>query len=737
MQQSRPPEAGAPKSAAGAALRFMAAAVPNRFTAAGVAVTALFSGHAPAETSAAADLSAAATAAATAAAGQQPVLPSVEVTGMAIQSGQDISQSIDSVDKQELAEQQLTLLQDALRNVPGITLNSGEGGAHGDSVNLRGLSIPDSFFLDGVRDIGQYQRDTFNSETVAVLLGPASAVFGRGSTSGVINSISKQPLLTPLAEISVSAGDADYSRETGDFNLPLGDTAAARVALMDQRNGVVQRDQVLYRRYGVAPTLALGLDTPTRLTLSYFKEEENNLPDYGIPFIDGAPAHVDRSNYYGLVNYDRTRTNTNIGTIRIEHDVSDDITLSDSLRYANYGFEYLVSGPYLGNDFVPPPPPGTPYDDIEVSRDQPSSAGTTSLAINRTDLTAKFDVAGFKNTLTTGLELSKEQSNVSRYTNGLDDIAPTPLLDPDPFHTQPTPLNAYSLPKGRGSDVSLYAVDSMVLGPHWDVDAGLRWDRFKSSFSEAFTDTGFERTDTFVSPRAAAIFKPDEAQSFYLSYGTSYNPAIEYLIVAPSDNSLSPEKNSTLELGTKLKILNGRAELTGALFDTFVKNVRISDPDDPTVQEMPFDQRVKGVEAGINGYVIDIWEVTVNYTHLNDRITSSADPLAVGKLAPNTPHDAVNVWSTVEPASAWTVGGGMTAVSHRYADADNTAGVPSYVFFNAMTSYQVNGHWKLQLNLNNVTDRLYFTGVYYTGIAENHALPSAGRTLIGTASYRF
>ena len=148
-------------------------------------------------------------------------------------------------------------------------------------------------------------------------------------------------------------------------------TAAARVTVMDQSNGVVDRDQVHYHRYGVAPTLSLGIDTPTRLTLSYFKEEENNLPDYGIPFIDGAPAHVDRSNYYSLANYDRTRTNTDIGTIRFEQDFSDSVTLSDSLRYANYGFEYLVTGPFLGNDFVAPPPPGTPYADID---DFPRSA---------------------------------------------------------------------------------------------------------------------------------------------------------------------------------------------------------------------------------------------------------------------------------------------------------------------------------------------------------------------------
>jgi catecholate siderophore receptor len=692
------------------------------FSAVGLAVGALISANAQADTAAPAT---------------EDKLQSIEVTGTAIHTSQDISQSTDTVDKKELAEQNLALVQDALRNVPGITLNSGEGGAHGDSVNLRGLSIPDSFFLDGVRDIGQYQRDTFNTDSIAMLLGPASAVFGRGSTSGVINSISKQPMLTPYAAIALSGGQADYWRGTGDFNLPLSATAAARVTMMDQSNGVVDRDQVHYHRYGVAPSLSLGIDTPTRLTFSYFKEEENNLPDYGIPFIDGVPARVERSNYYSLANYDRTRTNTNIGTIRFEQDFSDSLTLSDSLRYANYGFEYLVTGPFLGNDFVDPPPPGTPYSEIDISRDQPSSAGTTSLLINRTDVTAKFDAGGFANTLTGGVDLSKEQSNVNRFQNGLDDIPATPLLNPSPFFVPSTPLTIYSNPKGRGSDVSLYALDSVALGPHWDVDAGLRWDRFNSSFSEVFSATGFERTDTFVSPHAAVIYKPDAAQSYYLSYGTSQNPVVEYLIVAPSDESLSPEKNETLELGGKIKLFNGEAQLTGALFDTRVYNARISDPDDPTVQQMPFDQHVQGVELGINGYVTDIWEVSANYTHLRDKITATSNPLSQGKYAPNTPHDALNFWTTLEPTPALTFGAGFTAVSHRYADTENTAGVPGYVVFNAMTYYSVNQHFKLQLNLNNVTDKLYFTSIYYVDIAENHALPAAGRTLIGIASYRF
>jgi len=669
--------------------------------------------------------------------GQPPALPGIEIVGTAIASDRDVPQSVDTVDSKELAEQNLTLLQDALRNVPGITLNSGEGGSHGDSVNLRGLSIPDSFFLDGVRDIGQYQRDTFNTDAIAVLLGPASALFGRGSTAGVINSISKQPLPTPLAALSVSAGEADFWRGTADLNLPLGEHAAARLTLMDQHDHVVERDQVTYNRYGVAPTLAFGVDTPTRLTLSYFKEVENNLPDYGIPFIDGAPADVDRSNYYGLVNYDRTRTNNGIGTIRFEHDLADDMMFSDSLRYATYGFRYLVSAPYLGNDYVNPPPPGTPLADILVSRDQPSSAGDTNMLINRSDITRTFDAGGARNTLTGGLELSREESNVTRFQNGIDDIAPTPLLAPDPFNTPPTPLVVYSAPQGRGDDVSVYASDDVAVGPKWDLDAALRWDHFYSSFSEPYTGTAFTRTDTFVSPRVAVIFKPDDKQSYYLSYGTSYNPVIEYLIIAPTNQSLAPEKNNTLELGAKIRILGGAASVTGALFDSRVTNARISDPDDPTIQQAPFNQEVKGVELGINGYLTRIWELTANYTHLDDRITATSDPLSQGKFAPNTPHDAGNVWSILEPTEELQIGAGATAVSHRFADTENSAGVPGYVVYNAMLSYQLNAHFKLQLNLNNVTNALYFTSIYYSGVAENHALPAAGRTLIGTATYRF
>ncbi len=664
-------------------------------------------------------------------------MPAIEVTGTATSLPHDIPQSVETVSQQEITEQGISSLQDVLRNVPGITINAGEGGAHGDSVNLRGLSVPDSFFLDGLRDIGLYQRDTFDDEAVEALLGPSSVLFGRGSTAGVINQVTKQPMLAPMEAASLEVGTAQTVRATADLNWVIGDHAAGRLNLMDERSGVADRDDVLNTRNGFAPTLAFGINTPTTLTLGYLHQYEDDVPDYGIPFIDGAPAPVNRRNYYGLINYDRTKNTVDIATARVEHKFNDHVSLSNSLRYGRYAFEYLLSAPHLDDDFTEPPAPGTPLSDILVYRDQPSSAGTEDELIDRADLTVRFEAGGVSHTLITGFELSREDSDVTLYANGIDDIPPTPLLDPNPYYSPPTPLDAVLMPHTSGSDASFEAMDRVRLGPQWDLDAGLRWDRFNSHFSEAVSGSAYARNDTELSPRAALVFKPVAWQSYYLSYGDSYNPAIEYLTLAPSSESLSPEKDHTTEVGAKIDLAHGSLALTGALFDTRLDNARLADPDDPTVQQLPFNQRVLGIELGLSGYVTKNLEIHAAYTHLDDRVTSSTDPVAEGKRVPNIPNDSMSLWATWEPGHAWKIGGGTAFTSHRFADTSDTAGVPAYVVFSAMASWSVNEHLELQVNLNNITDKLYYNGIYYTEVDENHAVPGPGRTLLLTAKVRY
>ena len=194
-------------------------------------------------------------------------------------------QSIDLVPEKVIQEQGVNNLQDALKNVPGITLNSGEGGTHGDLVNLRGFSVSDDYFLDGLRDTGLYTRDSFDYESVEVLKGPSSTLFGRGTTGGVINQVSKSPALCPIDDFALTGGTNAEIRGTADLNYVLGDTSAVRVNVMGQRSNFDGQPYARDQRWGIAPAFAYGLGTDTVWTLKYLHQQQDDLPYTGVPFL--------------------------------------------------------------------------------------------------------------------------------------------------------------------------------------------------------------------------------------------------------------------------------------------------------------------------------------------------------------------------------------------------------------------------------------------------------------------
>ena len=200
-----------------------------------------------------------------------------------------VPQTITVIPQTVIEEQGATTLRDVLRNVPGLTMTAGEGGTPaGDNLTLRGFSARNDLFVDGVRDMGPTSRDPFNIEQVEVVKGPGSAFSGRGSTGGTINLVSKSPSLTPFYGGTLNFGNDETKRATVDVNLPvkaLGDRAAFRLNLLGHDSEVAGRDAVENRRWGAAPSLTLGLSAQTRLTLSYFIMEQDNLPDYGIPWV--------------------------------------------------------------------------------------------------------------------------------------------------------------------------------------------------------------------------------------------------------------------------------------------------------------------------------------------------------------------------------------------------------------------------------------------------------------------
>ncbi len=682
--------------------------------------------------------------------GTNLLMPKIELYNAPIQ---DIPQAIDVISNEQLQEQSITRLQDALRNVPGITMNSGEGGAHGDNINLRGLVVQNGFFMDGMRDPGSYSRDSFNLESVDVIKGPSSLMFGYGSTAGIVNQETKLPEKTSFNNVVVKGGTNDLARVTGDFNHAFDADNALRLAVMAERSNVADRDVVLNRRFGFAPSVSFGMAGPTRLTLSYLHQEENNIPDYGIPFLWGAVAPAARQNFYGLANYDRTQTDTNVLTMKFEHDFSSALKLTNTFRWGNYGFNYQVTAPTLTNDYSYEPSPGTPLDNIDVYRDQPSSAGHTNLFSNRCNLAANFATGSIKHDVVTGFGLSRESMSTTRYVNQINAIAPTSLLNPNPYQVISVPSLVSALPGSTGDNINLYAVDTVHVTDQWDLIGGLNFDRFISRFySTGFNYNAAEtrllgrsyaaytETNNLVSPRAAMVFKPADWQNYYFSYGTSYNPAIQYLTLAPSSTALSPQKTTNLELGAKYSLLGGRLSLNGALFQIQAANVRVADPDDPTLQAVSFSERVKGVELTLNGRLSEHWEINTGYTHLQALISQGVTISGAnesGNQAPNVPGNTFNLWTTYAPATEWKLGSGLYFYGKRYASTDNSTSMPSYMLWNLMATYQFNSHVNVQLNLDNVLNKYYFMSAYYSSSSESHAIPGPGRTGLMTISLSF
>ncbi len=655
----------------------------------------------------------------------------------------DAPQSITVVSKALMAAQSNDRLEDALKNVPGITLNAGEGAARGDTVNLRGFSAFNDFFLDGVRDTAVYDRDSFDLEQVEVLKGPSAVLFGRGSTGGAINQVSKAPLLMPQNTVTTQFGTNDLYRATADLDTPIGPASAVRLNVMGESSAVAERDDVRNRRWGVAPAVSFGIGGPDTLTLTYLHQQEDNIPDVGVPFVDGRPASippVPRAAFFGLTQ-DRTTADDDIVTALYQHEFSTAVSLADTLRYGHYDFDYLFDAPNFGGNV---PTPGEPYSSILVGRDAPSSSGIQTNLTEQLDLTTRFNTGPVTHTLVTGIEIARQTNDLQRYVNPFNGnnawVAQTPLLDPDPYETHPLePLSSTqdtSAPSGGA-----YVIDTLGFGPYVDLSGGLRYDYFSADYDQLTVASGarldLQELNRVGSPRAALIIKPTPRQSYYLSYGTSFDPSAEALTLTTKTAGLGPVKAKTYEAGAKSELLGGGLLLTGALFHTEVDNAQTNDPDNPSITVLNGNERVNGLEVGATGRLTRHWEISSGYTYLDGRTIASGTPADVGKIMPNVAHNALNLWTEYELSDRWEVGAGGNWLGHRYADSAETANVPGYVVWNAMASYVVMRNLTLQLNGFNLFNKLYYDALYYTSAAENHAIPSPGRSVSLTARMSF
>jgi catecholate siderophore receptor len=712
-------------------------------------------------------------------ANQAPVSANTKFTAPLV----DTPKSVTVVPADVISQTGAVSLTDALRTVPGITIGAGEGGNPvGDNLFIRGYNAQTDTYIDGIRDAGSQSREVFNIEQVEVVKGPNSAYGGRSSAGGGVNLVSKTAQAYDFNSASVGIGSDKYRRITGDLNRVLGNgvgsNSAFRLNFMAHENDVPGRKVVGGNRWGVAPTVTFGLNGPDRAIVSLYHLTSHEIPDTGIPFNNpvttgadvakngnGTPFAVDRETFYGLANRDFRDTRSDVATIDLRHEFSRDLALRNVTRYGKSNNDYVWTQPDDSK--------GNTVRYGTVWRRANTRATETRTFANVTSLTGELRAAGMKHSFNAGVEFDRETTDRSTwlFTPGTNNpltgtfTCPgsgaatlyncTTLVNPNPYDPW---VYSRSL-SGALTHVSTktraaYAFDTVEINRQWLLNLGVRWDDFQSTLDtlpSATTVAAHAVVDTsFVSTQAGIVYKPSKNGSIYLSYASSATPpgndggdGLDALTAAVQN--LQPQRSRNIELGTKWDLLpGGRLSLTGALFKSTMNNARVTAPDG-TVQNVG-RKKVQGVELGFSGKITSAWTVFGGYTWLDAEIADNgyintgttampvwtASPFN-GNRFPTTPKNSATLWTSYAFTKDFTAGFGMSAMSKVYANVNNNKWVPGYARFDAMASYALNKDISLQLNLQNLTDKLYFDKVsspHYAGVAP-------GRSATLTANFKF
>ncbi|QQC66539.1 TonB-dependent receptor [Paraburkholderia ginsengisoli] len=649
----------------------------------------------------------------------------------------DIPQTVTVINKSLLASQGATSFTDALRNAPGVTIGAAEGGQIGNNINLRGFTAQNDIYLDGFRDRNQYYRDTFDLESLEVLYGPSSMLFGRGSTGGVINQVSKKAQLKDFAEVSGMVGTDDRYRTTVDVNHKLTDTAAIRLNAFGQSLGST-RDVMKNKDFGIAPEVRFGIGTPTEITLSALIQHNHDMPDYGIQALNGRPSPVPRNTFYGLTD-DRTIQDVQIFTAAIKHKFSDALTLTNQTQFSHSETDARETAPQ--SVLTGPLSSSTALTNGNFTTLSPSQLFIklqshdrvieNRAIYNDTMLEYKFDTGPIKHDLIAGFEIGHDSYTNQAYTRG--NLPIVPMLNP-PIMSTPgnvtTTVGNYA--DSGATELGAYLNDTVSLNQHWKVIGGLRWDRFQAAINNSISLPAYaSQTNFFTSVRAGVIYQPTDWQSYYVSYGTSFNPSLENLTVTNLTQNLAPESTKSYEVGGKWDLFGGNISVTSALFREEKDNARTQVS--PTEYELAGDIRVDGFQAAVTGHITDKWQVFGGYTYMDAVILKALDGTQ-GHTPANTPRNTLTFWTTYAITPHWEIGGGPIYMSPRYASNTNYVRVPGYTRWDATAAYHAK-KFDVRLNLLNLTNKEYFDALIPSD--GGRSVPGIGRTLLATFDYRF
>lgn len=636
----------------------------------------------------------------------------------------DIPQTVNVVPAQVMRDQHANSLQDALKNVPGVSFSSGDG--QRDQVSIRGFTAIADQYVDGFRDDALYYRDLSNVERVDVIKGPAAVLYGRGSSGGLINRITKKPG-EDITQLGLSYGSWNDRRLELDLGRATESGSMAWRLTGAVEKGDSYRDKQFLDRKAIAPSAMLRLGEDTTFLIQTEFLEDRRVTDFGIPAYHGRPVDVDPSTYYGAenardVDYTQARVQSYAGTLN--HRFNGTWSLRNATRYYHYTLDRNNTLPGVVNEAAQT----VTLNRSNVRREE---HGWT----NQTELTQRAQWGSVSHEILYGVEVGQQNKDLVNYS--ANNVATVDLFDP----VLPTlPMQVGGRPSadnlGRFNTLGLYVQDMVSLGEHWKMLGGVRHDRFEQKTEDRRSGARLSRTDSSWSPRLGLVYQPDAMQSYYVSWSQSYQPSGEAFSLAASNADLAPEKTTNYEIGAKYDFLDGKLSTTVSIFRLERTDIKVNDP--VTNSLVPVGtQRTDGAEWTLSGDLGDGWRAMMGYAYLDARVTESiakdAGRNVEGKRATLTPRHAGNIWVTKDLGDGFGAGAGLNLVGARYANPGNTVRLPGYVTADVAAWWR-KGPYAVQLNVYNLFDAGYIVSAH--GTSPNLNMPGAPRNAMLSLQYR-
>ena len=629
----------------------------------------------------------------------------------------DVPQILSIVSSEQIAARGFNSVGDIIDYLPGVSTTQGEG--HRDAVVFRGVRSTADFFIDGMRDDVQYYRPLYNLEQVEVLRGPNALLFGRGGTGGVLNRVTKKGQLgSSFSEVQASTNSLGEVAGQFDTNASLSDSVALRVNAMIERLDN-HRDYFDGERLGVNPSLKVQLDERTTIDLSYEYVDHQRFIDRGIPTgADGRPVAAFKNIVFGDPDINSNELTANLWRASVQRDFSDTLKVNASLFHGDY--DKLYQNFYASS-----------YDELttpqEVTLDGYVDTTQRRNTIFSLNLIKEFSMGDYSHLLIGGVETIDTQSNQDRWnafwSASQDDTEVFAIADALSIRggvgvnvAGVESVNDFSRDLNDDTRVSVkvtsaYIQDEISVNQYFDVVMGARFDSFDITVDNIASSEQRSRKDERISPRFGLVAKPLENISVYASYSESFLPRSgeQFANINGTKNQLEPDTFTNREVGIKWDLASGLS-MTVALFEVEQSSPQVADDNPETLDVI--DSTIDGFELQLSGSVTDRWTVSAGYSRLDGEQVDRSGP--TGKAPRELPETMYSLWNRFDINSRLSLGLGLTHQDDSFINNSNTAILPAYTRVDAAAYYTVSPDLSFQLNVENVTDELYFPNAHST-----------------------